>query len=135
MEETHLISLVILLTIIQVALIFTEIIPTISSDSLWNTGFSTVRLAIIFYIGWNAAKSGLKAAAMKGAIAMFSAVAIISIAVLIGRVLQKPILGIAASSFGMILLILLISAVINTVIGAVFSVIGAWLARKFKLKK
>ncbi len=131
MKEIRIIALMIALAGIQAGLILGGILPPLSVNSLVNMLFLLARIAIIGYTGWIFSGLGFKEVAIKGGIVTLAAVITVYLAIFIGMIVHKPVLGISFASRLYLLFNLLITAIINVMFGAVFAVIGAIIGRKF----
>ncbi|NYZ74049.1 hypothetical protein H0O00_02815 [Candidatus Micrarchaeota archaeon] len=119
------------LTIAEVALIGVGILPPVLSYSLGNLFFSLLRLALAVYGGLLVAKKGLGAAAFNGALLLFAGSLTLCIATLAGSTyLGRPILGLAAPDTFSMILLLSITVVENTLLGAVLAAIAAFVSNK-----
>ncbi len=130
MKESRIIALMIVLASLQAGLILVGILPPLSVNTLANTLFLLARIAIIGYTGWIFSGPGFKEAAKKGGVVALAAVIPVILAVLIGMMVHKPVLGINFASQLNLLINLLIIAIINVMLGVVLAVIGALIGRK-----
>jgi hypothetical protein len=129
------IILIAIIAAIHFGLIFSGLTAPLSVNSLDNILFSALTVAVVAYMGWSLSNLGLKKVAIKGFLAMFVAALILGVAVLIGRNIGRPVLGIQVSSVEMLLVFFFFSALVNIALGVFFAVLGALVALKLKVKK
>jgi hypothetical protein len=132
MKEIHFYILFALIAAIQSGLILSGFLTPLSSYSVNNIIFSLVVAVIIIYMGWSLTKLGLKKVAIKGAIAALVSVLVISLASVIGYTIKRPVLGVKLPSIYYIPVPLLSAALLDAMVYAIFAVLGAWLAQRFK---
>jgi hypothetical protein len=131
----HFILLVAVLSLIESALIFFEILPPLSSYSLGNILFTLVKLAVIIWMGIVFYEKGLGKSALYGGILGFTSSSIFALVAFISRIyFKKPILGIAIPSGVSYFLTIAIIILENILLGAIIAVCASWITKKLKHK-
>lgn len=122
-----------LLSVLEVALIFSGLLPPIFSYSPGNLVFALARLSIIVFIAYSGAKKGLVEAAKNGAVLSLASVVVMCLAALASRLwLKTPVLGISAPSDAAFFQILAFLLLGNVILGAVIAVMIAAIAVRIK---
>ncbi len=116
----------------QAGLIMGGVLDPVFSYSVSNILFSVFIAAVVIYMGWNLSESGIKKVAIKGAIAAFVGVTVITCATLLGYTIGKPILGVSLPSAAYLFVPILSLLVLNVILYAVLAVLGAWVAQRSK---
>jgi len=131
----HFILLVAVLSLIESALIFFEILPPLSSYSLGGIFFTLVKLAVIIWMGIVFYEKGLGKSALYGGILGFTSSGIFALVSFISSTyFKKPILGISVPSGVSYLLTIAIIILENILLGVVLAVCASWIAKKLKHK-
>jgi hypothetical protein len=97
-----------------------------------NIVFNAFVVVVVIYMGWNLSDFGIKKVAIKGVIAAFVSVTILTCFTIIGFIIGKPILGVSLPSASYLLVPLLIILILNIILYAVLAVLGSWAAQRFK---
>ncbi len=122
-----------LLSVLEVALIFSGLLPPIFSYSPGNIVFALARLSVIAYIAYSGAKNGVVEAAKNGAVLSLASVVAMCLAALAsGLWLKKPVLGISAPSDAALFQILAFLLLGNVILGAAIAVMVAAIAVRIK---
>ena len=116
----------------QTGLIIGGVLEPVFSYSAGNILFSAFIAAVVIYMGWNLSGSGIKKVAIKGAIAAFVGVTVITCATILGYTIGKPILGVSLPSAAYLFIPILSLLVMNVILYAVLAALGAWVAQRFK---
>jgi len=131
MRYIYFVALAVFLAALEMALILTGVVAPLAHKSTGNMFFSLVQILVIASVGWTFAKEGLKKAAIKGGVLMLACVIVLCLAVLMGVILKRPVLGMSATTIQLAVVLILTSAV-NIVIGVFIATGAAWLAAKIK---
>ncbi len=132
MKEIRFYVIIAALTVLESLLILAGILPPLSSYSAGQIVLILAQVATVIYMGFSFAKLGLKKVAVKGALAGLVMMAIVSVFSAIGYIKGIPVLGIPMQSASYLPIVLLVTAIPNILLFAVFAVVGALLAQKFK---
>ena len=122
--------LVAALAAIESGLILFGILPPTTSNSLGNILIALAREGVILYMGLTFSADGLKKVALWGMAAAGAGFLTFCLAMPIGASMQRPVFGIASPSLPYLMLILLISGIINLLMGGLIALSGAWIAQK-----
>ncbi|MEM3369768.1 MAG: hypothetical protein QW783_04080 [Candidatus Micrarchaeia archaeon] len=134
-NEKQYIYLIVAITAFQMFLILLGFLPPLSTGGLLNALFNLIIFALLFLLGYLFSQKGLKHAAKMGGLAMVLSVIIAYIALFIGRLFGKSVLGLPTPSDAMLLIQLFILLVVNVIIGAVVAVAGSLVGNIFKPKQ
>ena len=122
---------IIILVIAESSLIIAGVLPPMASYSAGNLIFTFLRLAIFAYAGALALDGGLAKAARNGAILGFASSFLISLSTLAAKALLGiSVLGISVPNPGYLYLVLAITVVGNSLLGALIAVIAFFIAKK-----
>ncbi len=120
------------ITLIEIALIIGGVLQPVSSYSPGNLLFALARIAVVAYAGIVFAKQGLKKAAANGAILGLTTAVIMCLVSLASKpFFNKSIIGLSASSNGMLAILFALLVLQNAVIFAAVAVLTAWIAIRF----
>lgn len=135
MNLKQLVGFVVGVVALESVFILLGVLPPLSQSSFASLLFLLVRAIILVYSGWIA--TGFKNAAKNGATIAGSGLLTFFFATLIGSFIKVPVLGVSLPSGPEFLLVLVISLIINMLIGTILAcfgyLIGPWLAN-FLLK-
>ena len=121
------------ISVLEVALVFSGLLPPVLSYSAGNLVFSLARFAVIAFVAYSRTKKGLFDAAKTGATLSFASVLVICLAALASRLWVKiPLLGISVQSETALFQVLAFILIENVVIGAAVAAIIAAIAVKIK---
>jgi len=123
------------LTVLEGLLILAGILPPLSAYSAVQIIFILAQIATVAYMGFSLAKLGLKKIAVKGALAGLVMMAVVSVFSAIGYVRGIPVLGVPVQAAAYLPIVLLVIAVPNILLFAIFAIAGALLAPKKTMKK
>ena len=118
------------LALLEVVLIYFEILPPALSYSPGNLLFSLGMLALVAYAGFASAQQGLGKAVLNGAAVSIAASLTLSISSIVLKTCGRPILGISAADQLSVYLLLVLIILENTLLGAIIAALAA-LARRF----
>ncbi|MFA5129215.1 MAG: hypothetical protein WC445_04680 [Patescibacteria group bacterium] len=131
----HFVLLVAVLSLIESALIFFEILPPLSSYSLGGIFFTLVKLAVIIWMGVAFYEKGLGKSALYGGILGLTSSSIFSLAAFISSTyFKKSILGISVPFGVSYFLTIAIIILENIMLGAIVAVCASWITKKLKHK-
>jgi len=125
METKTLVMIAAALAALESVLVLSGILQPVLTYSPGNIVFLIARGALMLYAGWSA--SGLKRAALRGAIFAATGVMVLLIAAIAGTAIHISVLGLSLPSQAMPLLYL-IMLVMNTALGAIVALLAAFIA-------
>lgn len=131
LKVMHFITIIIILTALQILLIIAGVIPPLASHSIENLFFDFVGFIVIFLMGFALSKHGLKKVALFGACVTTASFIIVCIALIISSYLYRPILGISVPNLVYLTVILLTSLIFNIVLGVIVAIAGAFIKSVF----
>jgi len=135
MKEIRFYIIIAALTVLEGLLILAGVLPPLSSYSIGQIAIQLAGIFTVIFMGFGLAKLGLKKAAVKGALAGFVMMAIVSVFSVIGYIKGIPVLGISLQSAAYLPLALAAMVVSNIILFAAFAVAGALAGRKKTTKK
>ncbi|VVC03758.1 Uncharacterised protein [Candidatus Bilamarchaeum dharawalense] len=137
MNLKQIILLVVGLAALQSILILVGILPSLSQGSFLGTIVLFVRLMVIVYAGWIALD--FKNALINGAITSGAGTMIFFVATLVGYLVHIPVLGVSLPLGPELVLVMLVSLLMNIILGTIFSgfgyFIGPWLGKRLSKDK
>ncbi len=125
------ISVIILLSLIEVLLILSGLLPPVSSYSAVNLPLKLLRWGVIVYVAVTLKESLVKSAT-KGAILSFAGISIICMGTFVGNYLGKPVLGVPVYSMIHFYVVLIILILENVLVGALVAACSVLIAKKLK---
>jgi hypothetical protein len=121
---------IIFLVIFESVLVIAGILPPVMSYSLGNVVFAGLRLAIIAYAGTLILEGGMMRAAKQGAILGFaSSFTLCLLTIVCKSFFNIAILGISVPSQSYLYIVLAISVLANSLLGAIVAAVSYFIAK------
>lgn len=134
MKDVQFYELLALLITVQCLLVFAGLLPPLSENNLINSLFFWLRMILFIVFGFVLADSPLLESVFKGGLMAFIGVVVEAILLFIGSAIGRPLLGLTIPSEFLLYLALMITAVMNIIIGAILVSLSAWFFRMLKPK-
>lgn len=122
------------IALVESALILGGSVPPLAAYAMENLFFSLLLYFVIIYCALGFA-GNLKRAAAAGAEIALSANIVYSLAIFAGWAVGVPVLGVRVPDMYSLAFVILVSLILNTLLGACVAALVAWVAVKVKVKK
>jgi hypothetical protein len=122
------------ITLIESVLILFGNVPPLAAYAAENLLFTLLIYLVLAYCAWGFA-GNLKKAAAAGAEIALSANIVYAFATFAGRAMGVPMLGVNTPDMFSLAIVILVSLILNTLLGACVAALVAWVAGKVKAKK
>lgn len=122
------------IALVESALILAGNVPPLAAYAAENLFFTLLLYLVLVYCAWGFA-GNLKKAAVAGAEIALSANIVYALAIFAGKAMGVPVLGVPVPDMFSFVLVILVSLILNTLLGACVAALAAWIAGKVKAKK
>ncbi|MFA5412302.1 MAG: hypothetical protein WC350_03080 [Candidatus Micrarchaeia archaeon] len=122
------------IALVESVLILAGNVPPLAAYAAENLFFTLLIYLVLIYCASGFA-GNLKKGAAAGAEIALSANIVYAFAIFIGRALGVPVLGVSMPDMLSLAFVILVSLILNTLLGALAGVVVAWIAGKVTAKK
>lgn len=109
-------------------------VPPLAAYAAENLFFTLLIYLVLVYCAWGFA-GNLKKAAAAGAEIALSANIVYALAMFAGKAVGVPVLGVSMPDMFSLAFVILVSLILNTLLGACIAALVAWIAGKVRAKK
>lgn len=122
------------IALVESALILAGNVPPLAAYATENLFFTLLIYLVLVYCAWGFA-GNLKKAAAAGAEIALSANIVYAFATFAGNAVGVPVLGVNTPDMFSVAFVILVSIILNTLLGACVAALVAWIAGKVTAKK